>query len=64
MIVKNVRLSYGKHNFTLDALVTADDVGDIIAGEPFLEANDIAIRPFKKHIIIKGRQIVSYGDSL
>ncbi len=62
--VKNVRLTYGRHTFILDALVTANDVGDIIAGEPFLEMNDIAIRPFRKQIIIKGREIVSYDDSL
>ena len=58
--VKNVQLSYGKHTFKLQALVTENDIGDILAGEPFLEENDIAIRPFKKQIIIRGRDIIPY----
>lgn len=58
--VRNVQLSYGKHTFKLYALVTENDIGDILAGEPFLEENDIAIRPFKKQIIIRGRDIIPY----
>ena len=61
--VKNVKIRRGAHVFTLDALVTKDDVGDIIAGEPFLEINDIALRPSKKQIIIKGQEIVPYANS-
>ena len=56
--VKDVRLSYVSHKFKLDALES--DIGEILAGEPFLEVNDIAVRPFKKHIIIRGRDIVPY----
>ena len=62
--VNNVRLTCGRHTFTLDALVTSNDVGDIIAGEPFLEENDIAVRPYKKQIIIQGRNIISYDETL
>ena len=58
--IRNVSLTYGGHTFTLDALVTETDIGDVLAGEPFLEENDIAIRPFKKQIIIRGREIVPY----
>ena len=58
--VKDVRLTHGAHTFKLDALVTENDIGDILAGEPFLEENDIAIRPFKKQIIIRGRDIIPY----
>ncbi len=47
----------------LDALVTRSDIGDIIGGEPFLEKNDIAIRPARRQIIIKGRKIIPYADS-
>ena len=43
--VKNVKIRRGSHVFNLDALVTRNDIGDIIAGEPFLELNDIALRP-------------------
>ena len=61
--VKNVTLRRGSHVFTLDALVTKQDVGDIIAGEPFLEQNDIAVRSAKKQIIIRGNEIISYSSA-
>ena len=54
-------LRRGAHTFQLDALVTKQDVGDIIAGEPFLEHNDIAVRSMKKQIIIRGNEIISYS---
>jgi hypothetical protein len=40
--VKDAKVRRGAHVFTLDALVTKQDVGDVIAGEPFLEKNDIS----------------------
>ena len=60
---KNVKIRRGSHVFEFDALVTRNDVGDIIAGEPFLESNDIAVRPSKKQIIIKGREIIPYSNT-
>ena len=60
--VRNVLLTRGPYVFTLDALVTERDFGDIIAGEPFLESNDIAVRAFKKQIIIHGKDIVPYDN--
>lgn len=59
--VSGIRISKGPHVFILDALITKDDIGDIVAGEPFLEQNDVAIRPAKQQIIIKGREIISYA---
>ena len=38
-----------------------EDIGVIIGGEPFLEANDIALRPARKQIIIKGKDIIPYS---
>ena len=61
--VKDIVLTRGAHSLILDALVTEDDFGDVIGGEPFLEKNDIAVRPSKKQIIIKGRDIVPYDTS-
>ena len=61
--VKNVILRNGSHTFKLDALVSRNDVGDIIAGEPFLESNDVALRPSKKQIIIRGRDIIPYSNN-
>ena len=58
--VTGIRITKGAHVFKLDALVTKDDIGDIVAGEPFLEVNDVAIRPGKRQIIIRGREIISY----
>ena len=55
-----VCLSFGSHVLKLEALVTKSDIGDLIGGEPFLETNDIAMRPAKRQIIIKGRDIVPY----
>ena len=59
--VKNATVRRGVHVFKLDALVTRQDVGDIIAGEPFLEQNDIAVRSAKKQIIIGGSEVLSYA---
>lgn len=59
--VSGIKITKGAHVFVLDALVIKDDIGDIVAGEPFLEQNDVAIRPAKQQIIIKGREIISYA---
>ena len=58
--VKGVVLTRGPYRFVLDALVSERDVGDVIGGEPFLEKNDIAIRPGKKQIIVQGRDVIPY----
>ena len=58
--VSGVKISKGANVFTLDALVTKDDIGDIVAGEPFLELNDVAIRPARRQIIVRGREIIPY----
>ena len=55
-----IKIVCGSHVFNLEALVTKTDIGDVIAGEPFLEDNDVAIRPARKQIIIKGRDIIPY----
>ena len=60
--VKGVILTHGPHSFKLDALVTKTNCGDVIGGEPFLEENDIALRPSKKQIIIKGKDVVPYNS--
>ena len=60
--ISEVNVKKGSHTFKLDALVIRDDIGDIIAGEPFLERNDIGIRPAKRQIIIQGREIISFAS--
>ena len=34
---------------------------EILAGNPFLATNDIAIRPAKREIVIGGKDVVHYG---
>ena len=36
---------------------------DILAGTPFMTQNDVAIKPAKKQIILKGLEVVTYGPS-
>ena len=59
--ITGVKITKGAHVFTLDALVTKDNIGDIVAGEPFLELNDVAIRPAKRQIIVQGREIIPFA---
>ena len=47
--------------FQLDALVVKQLDVDILAGNPFLVRNDIAVRPCKKQIIIGDADIIHYG---
>ena len=61
--ITGVKINKGSHVFTLDALVVRDELGDdIVAGEPFLFQNDIAIRPARREIIIKGTQVINYAS--
>ena len=51
----------GTNTFSLDALVVKRLDVDVLAGNPFLSANDIAVRPAKHQIIIQGAEVVQYG---
>ena len=63
--ISEVKINKGSHVFILDALVVRDEIGDdIVAGEPFLYRNDIAVRPARREIIIKGSQVISYASQL
>ena len=63
--ITKVKINKGSHVFKLDALVVRDEIGDdIVAGEPFLYENDIAVRPARREIIIKGTQVVTYASQL
>ena len=60
--IGRVKINKGSEVFELDALVVKDDIGEVIAGEPFLEKNDIALRAAKRMIIIKGRLVIPYAE--
>ena len=57
------RLTRGDHSFQLDALVVKQLDVDVLAGNPFLVTNDIATRPAKNQVVIRGSEIVNYGPS-
>ena len=62
--VRDILFNKGPHVFSMDALVVKSSMKDIVAGEPFLEVNDIAVRPAKQLIIIKGKDNIPYDTSL
>ena len=54
----------GCYELECEALVVKEDIGcDIIGGEPFLEKNDIYVRSAKKQIIIRDKEIITYGKN-
>lgn len=59
----DIFITHGAHTLHLNALVISDLASDIIAGEPFLEENDIGVRSAKKQIIIKGRDVIYYNNA-
>ena len=61
--VTGVKINKGAFVFTLDALVIKSDLSYIVAGEPFLELNDIALRPARRIIIVQGRETIPYCSS-
>ena len=62
--VKSVTLNKGAHVFVMDALVVKSNMSDIVAGEPFMEVNDIAIRPAKQLITIQGKDHIPFESPL
>ena len=61
--VTGVKINKGAFVFIFDGLVVEEEIGYIVAGEPFLEDNDIAMRPAKRIIIIQGKETIPYASS-
>ena len=59
----HINVSCGKYDLVLDTLVVRELDVDILAGTLFMTQNDVAIRPAKKQIILKGLEVVTYGAS-
>ncbi len=55
-------LTRNEVSLQLEALIVADLDVDILAGTPFMMANDIAVRPARYEITIKGSDIITYGQ--
>ena len=62
--ISGIKLNKGAFVFKLDALVVEGNLDYIVAGEPFLEENDVAVRPAKRIIIIQGRETIPYASPL
>ena len=59
----HLKLSRNHLNLQLDALVVDNLDVDILAGTPFMIANDISLRPSKQQVTIQGVDNAYYGTS-
>ena len=57
----HLTLSRGNKTLKLEALVVNELDVDILAGIPFMTANDVSVRPAKQEIIIDESTVVNYG---
>ena len=48
--------------FTFERLVEEDLDVEVLAGTPFTEANDIAVRPAKREVLLGNGSIYTYGS--
>ena len=53
-------LSRGKSKLVLEALVVEELDVDVLAGTPFIIANDITLRPAKSQIVLQNSECVTY----
>ena len=54
----HLALSRADKRLTLDALVVEDLDVDILAGTPFMIANDVSVRPAKRQVVIQGSEVM------
>ena len=52
----------GGHTFIFEGLVVENLDVDVLAGAPFMESNDIAVRPAKRQVILGDGTIHNYGS--
>ena len=57
-----IDVSRGQETYKLCALVVKNLDVEILAGMPFIRENDVAVRPAKHQIVMRGRVVVSYGQ--
>ena len=50
------------HTFSFEGLVVENLDVDVLAGTPFMESNDIAVRPAKRQVILGDGTIHNYGS--
>ena len=63
-VVGETRLSFTREHrtFTFEGLVVENPDEDVLAGTPFMETNDIAVRPAKRQVILGDGSIHNYGS--
>ena len=63
-VVGETRLSFTREDriFTFEGLVVENLDVDVLAGTPFMETNDIAVRPAKRQVILGDGSIHNYGS--
>ena len=63
-VVGETRFSFNREgrDFTFEGLVVENLDVDVLAGTPFMETNDIAVRPAKRQVILGNGSIISYGS--
>ena len=59
-----ITVTRDKYDFVLEALVVKSLDADILAGIPFMEDNDVSVRPAKQQIILGDNKIYTYGPKI
>ena len=49
-------------NFTFEGLVVEDLDVEVLAGTPFMVANDVAVRPAKRAVLLGNGSVYTYGS--
>ena len=49
-------------DFTFEGLVVEDLDVEVLAGTPFMEANDVAVRPAKREVLLGNGSVYTYGS--
>jgi hypothetical protein len=63
-VVGETRLSLTRDQnvFVLEALVVKNLDVDILGGVPFMDTNDVAVRPRKRHVVLSDGSVYEYGS--
>ena len=63
-VVGETRLTFSRdtHDFHFEGLVVENLDVEVLAGTPFMERNDVAIRPAKRQILLHDGMVYSYGS--
>lgn len=65
-VVGETRLVFtrGSHKFHFEGLIVENLDVDILAGTPFMEVNDVTVRPAKRLVILSDETTFMYGSSV